>query len=98
MTRLPIPFLLALAACAPQPGPQAAPPAPVAQGPCDATALAPLLGKARSESMAKQALRLSGAKTLRWIAPGMAVTMDYRTDRLNLEVDENGILTRARCG
>ena len=34
----------------------------------------------------------------RIIPPGSAVTMDYIPDRLNLEVDETGIITRVYCG
>lgn len=30
--------------------------------------------------------------------PGQAVTMDYRTDRLSISVDESGIVSRATCG
>jgi hypothetical protein len=41
---------------------------------------------------------LSGAKNIRWIAPGMAVTQDYREDRLNLDTDEKGKIIRAHCG
>jgi hypothetical protein len=30
--------------------------------------------------------------------PGMAVTMDYREDRLNIEIDEAGTIFRVACG
>lgn len=98
---------LACAACTPQAQPQApaqehpqvtevAPPAlPV--GTCGSERLATLVGKTRSEAVAAEALRLSGARTLRWIEPGMAVTMDYRQDRLNLYVDAQGKVERTSC-
>ncbi|WMT88757.1 I78 family peptidase inhibitor [Pelagibacterium sp. 26DY04] len=35
--------------------------------------------------------------SLRVITPGMAVTQDFRADRLNLEVDASGNLVRAYC-
>ena len=40
----------------------------------------------------------SGAQSIRWIEPGMAVTMDYRGDRLNAELDQDGVITAMRCG
>lgn len=66
-------------------------------GACTTERLASLVGKQRSEATAAEALRLSGAKTLRWIEPGMAVTMDYREDRLNLHVTAGGTIERAAC-
>lgn len=34
----------------------------------------------------------------RIIPPGAAVTMDHRPDRLNVETDEDGVITRVYCG
>jgi hypothetical protein len=39
----------------------------------------------------------SGARTLRWIAPNTAVTMDFRPDRLNVYVDAKGRIERFTC-
>ena len=36
--------------------------------------------------------------TIRVIRPGDMVTKDYRTDRLNVELDENDVVTRVYCG
>ncbi|WP_284260516.1 MULTISPECIES: I78 family peptidase inhibitor [Roseicyclus] len=35
---------------------------------------------------------------MRVIEPGMAVTMDYRPDRINFELDEEGLIAVVRCG
>ena len=35
---------------------------------------------------------------VRMINPGEAVTMDYRADRLNVELDGAGIIRVVRCG
>ena len=35
---------------------------------------------------------------VRVIRPGMAVTMDYVPERLNVDVDASGIVTRIHCG
>jgi uncharacterized protein involved in type VI secretion and phage assembly len=97
---------LACAACTPQEHPQApAQEHPQATtlspattvGTCTQDRLATLIGKTRSEAVAAEALRLSGARTLRWIEPGMAVTMDYREDRLNLHLDAQGKIARTGC-
>lgn len=90
-------FALAAAAagCAPRPKP--AEPLPPG-GECDAERVLFLKGKPRATVDPGEALRHSGARTIRWITPGSAVTMDFRTDRLNLHVNKAGIVTDARCG
>ena len=96
MIRMVLPLaLLTAGACHYDDKPETAPPPP---GKCVADGLSGLTGKTRGEAVTRDALRLSGAKTIRWISPGMAVTMDYREDRLNLDVDDKGKITRAHCG
>jgi hypothetical protein len=65
---------------------------------CDAAAAQKLIGRERSAALGTEALRLSDARTLRWIAPGTMVTMDYREDRLNLRVDPAGKIVKVDCG
>ena len=67
-------------------------------GRCDAAKAEKLVGRAKSAKVGAQALRLSGAGTLRWIAPGTMVTMDYREDRLNLRLDRAGRVVKVDCG
>lgn len=67
-------------------------------GSCDSSKAQPLIGRARSAGLGAEALRLSGARTVRWIPPGAVVTMDYREDRLNLHLDGEGKLIRLACG
>lgn len=67
-------------------------------GECNAAAAQPLTGQQATTELGAQALRHTGARTLRWIRPGDAVTMDYRTDRLNIELDERGRIARFTCG
>ncbi|UYV37837.1 I78 family peptidase inhibitor [Rhodobacteraceae bacterium D3-12] len=59
---------------------------------CAATKYEPLVGTPA------EAADFSGEKLVRIIAPGTAVTMDYRADRLNVETDKAGIITRVYCG
>jgi hypothetical protein len=65
---------------------------------CDAAPAQGLVGRTRTADVGTEALRLSGARALRWIPEGTMVTMDYRQDRLNLELDRENRITRIRCG
>jgi hypothetical protein len=67
-------------------------------GSCKAEAAQKLVGQARSDALGQEALKLTGAKAIRWIRPGDAVTMDYRMDRLNIDLDAQGRVTRIHCG
>ena len=35
--------------------------------------------------------------TTRVVKPGMALTQDYRPDRLNISIDEDGLINRVWC-
>ena len=65
---------------------------------CKAEAAQILVGRAASEALAAEAMRLAGAGTLRWIPHDGIVTMDFREDRLNIELDPANTVTRIRCG
>ncbi len=65
---------------------------------CDTSALAKLVGKPFSASVEADAKKQSGLTNVRVIRPGMAVTMDFRPDRLNIDIDEKNIVTGFRCG
>ncbi len=82
-------LLLALAGCA------TTPPAPVA---CSATALTGYNGKTATPDLLATLKSTSGARLVRTIDPGMMVTMDYRPDRLNVQLHEARRITALRCG
>lgn len=79
---------LVLAAC--QPGTAEMSDAPDA---CGATALASLVGTAAAAHDFSDPDRPH-----RVIPPNAAVTMDHRPDRLNVDVDADGVITRLWCG
>ena len=90
---------LPLAACAS--AGYEADPAPVPPPPemtCNADGAQSFVGRTASAEIGAALLRATGARTLRWVAPGMAVTMDYRPDRLTVSYDNSYKIERVSCG
>ena len=78
---------------APVPGPADA----AAQ--CDADAAQSYIGQDASEATVAEAKAAAGATgAVRVIKPGQPVTMDFRADRLNVEVDDGNAIVRITCG
>jgi hypothetical protein len=73
------------------------PPAEGAGGACNPDEAKPFVGK-RGTDVVDQARVAADAETVRLIKPGQAVTMDFRTDRLNLKLDDMGIVIAVTCG
>ena len=65
---------------------------------CKAEPAQQFVGKVASAEVAENARIASGSKTVRVIKPGMAVTMDYRGDRLNINVDADNKIASVNCG
>lgn len=92
-----------LAACTSQPtaaGDDASaspPPGDVAQA-CNADAARGAVGKAATPEVVEQARREAGAAIARVLKPGQVVTMEYRGDRLNVDVDDGNVVNNVRCG
>ncbi|MEQ9261140.1 MAG: I78 family peptidase inhibitor [Roseovarius sp.] len=57
---------------------------------CGAAALQGSIGKPVEEQ--------DFGSNYRIVRPGLSVTMEYRADRITVETDENGIVTRVQCG
>lgn len=73
---------------------------PLAPGPgavCDANGAAFALGAAATPILIEQALIGASASAVRVIRPGDLVTLDYRTDRLNIELDAVGRVVAVTC-
>lgn len=86
--------LVALAACA---TPQAADPRidnpALGEGGCDAEMLGYLVGQSIGEIDVETL-----PQPRRIIRPGQAVTMDYRAERTNIELDDEDRVVRVSCG
>lgn len=65
---------------------------------CDAQAAAFAIGQKASSELLEQARTKAGAQTARILMPHDAMTLEYRSDRLNLSADGSAIITRVNCG
>lgn len=65
---------------------------------CDAARAQSLLGQWASTALGSEAVRLSGAGKLRWIAQGAIITMDYSETRLNIQLDGQNKVVKISCG
>ncbi|GEM_PF-70517 len=65
---------------------------------CNAEPAQGLIGRNANEAVVKQAMTASGAKSVRVIPHDGMVTMDYRGDRLNIQLDERGNIVAITCG
>ena len=81
-----------LMACASYPTPM---PGPIR---CNAGAVQGFVGREARPGVVNRAKRRAGARDVRVTRPGQPVTMDFRSDRLNLEVDHRNNIRSARCG
>lgn len=93
---------LAVACAQPTPPPGSpaspAPPPPAMAGECDASRIQDLVGRPFSDALLEQARTRAGARVARTLRPGQAITMEFSSQRLNLELDADGKVARARCG
>lgn len=96
----PASLLMLLAACAPGAGARgsAAEPAPPSEDECGSGKLGAFLNLAASEDVLARLRATVSHDRIRVIHPGDAVTMDYRADRLNVELGTDGRIARLRCG
>jgi hypothetical protein len=95
---------LGLAACTPAGDRPAAggdapaqPPAP-SEDACGAGKVAGYLGQLPTTDVIADIQKTVGHTRIRTIRPGDAVTMDYREDRLNIEIGDDGRIRLLRCG
>ncbi|QCI13253.1 hypothetical protein E6B08_18595 [Pseudomonas putida] len=76
-----------------------APTAPVGNdGRCQASGADFAIGKPGTAELLEQARKASGSQMARILKPHDVVTLEYRSERLNLGVDEQGVVTRVNCG
>lgn len=72
--------------------------APATDGSCDETQAQWVIGKTMDEKQLEQARTDAGAQSVRSLKPNQVVTMEFNGNRLNVDVDAEGVATAARCG
>ena len=88
---------VALAGCASTPPPAAGgPTAP--SGVCNAEGARWAIGSAVNDDVVNRILRDTGSRDARVLRPGQMATMDFREDRVNVDVNDRGAITGIRCG
>ncbi len=71
---------------------------PVEARACNAENASHVTGRKMSSALEAEAKRSSGADMIRVIRPGQMVTRDYRSERLNLQLNDFDVVVRAYCG
>lgn len=87
-----------LSSCAPAPTAAEPPSQPGVSGTCQADSVQWAIGHHADQATLARIRRESGAGLVRPIAPGQAVTEDYRIDRINVELDDANVIIRISCG
>lgn len=65
---------------------------------CNADKASHVTGKRISAQLEQEAKQSSGAGMIRVIRPGQMVTKEYRSERLNLQLNDYDVVVRAYCG
>lgn len=91
---------LAIAACAVAPAAPVAPtaPNPSSPGGCNAAGTASFVGQRRSAQTQAAILAATGSTRIRWVTPGMMVTMEFLPTRVTVHLDADNRITRIICG
>lgn len=90
--------LVACTTPAPAPAGAGSAPAGPAANVCNAQGAQFAVGKTAGASVVEEARQRSGSYMARVLRPNQAVTMEFNAQRLNLDVNSAGVVTRVRCG
>lgn len=94
-----MPFAVAGCAAAVPPAPQV--PAPIVAmggGTCQAGSGEDFVGQPVSSETGQAILHATGAKTLRWAAPDMMMTMEYNAERVTVRYGTDNLIGKVVCG
>lgn len=67
------------------------------QAECKAEAGQSFVGQKATGEVGAALIKATGARTLRWVPPRTAVTMDFRPDRLTVSYDDDMVIERVSC-
>ena len=75
-----------------------APARPSGDGRCDASGAQSAVGKQATLELLNQVRSQSGAMDARILGPNDMVTLEYRSERVNVNTDASGKVIRVNCG
>lgn len=67
-------------------------------GSCPTKAAQRFVGQPDGTALRAALAEVARPHPVRWITPGVAVTQDFRSDRLNVILDDDGRILLLRCG
>jgi len=85
-----------LSGCASSPPAAGGPSVPT--GKCNAEGARWAIGSAVNDDVVNRILQGTGSRDARVLRPGQMATMDFREDRVNVDVNDRGAITGIRCG
>ena len=88
---------LALAGCVTAPGDGVAAPSRPVGDTCRPEPGQAFIGRQADAATGAALLRVTDSREIRWVAPGMAVTADYKYGRLTVGYDEAMIIRSVAC-
>ncbi|MDP3979521.1 MAG: I78 family peptidase inhibitor [Pseudomonas sp.] len=91
-------LLVVLAGCSSVDSSKTPAPAANPNGACNAELVQGMLGRSATAEQVEQARQHAGARSVRVLAPGDAVTLEYNSRRLNIDIDEAEVIQRINCG
>jgi Peptidase inhibitor I78 family len=65
---------------------------------CRNEGLDAFVGRESTSEVGAELLSKSGARTLRWVRPGMMITMEYSEERVTVHLGPDGRIARVTCG
>lgn len=71
---------------------------PALAGPCGAALVQQFKGRKLTDDLRARIAEISGASRIRVIRPGHLYTMEFRPERLRINVNEKGRITAFGCG
>ncbi|MBA3526363.1 MAG: I78 family peptidase inhibitor [Pseudomonadota bacterium] len=77
---------------------QVAPAAAAPGAECNNAGLDRFAGQPATAASGSEMLRVSRARTIRWVRPGMMITMDFNPQRLTVYLARGNVIQRASCG
>ena len=68
------------------------------QSVCDADRAQAAIGQNADDRLAERSRNQAGAKVVRVLKPDSVMTTEYNPERLNLLLDDQGVVSRVNCG